>query len=133
MQEKVRIYTLSDKAGDVFYVGCTTKPINERLISHINEARVSSVGSKKNEKIAELGYEVLATLVEIRDIEVDQWGSSREKTELEYLWINKYRALGYSLTNIHPILKDVIHEVVESEYVGLSLVNTPKGIREVKK
>lgn len=96
------IYVLTDLNGNVFYVGCTIKPLEFRLKLHLSDAKANRrfTNKVKNEKIRSLDYKVLIK-------EVDrilgggykgyQINSAGRKLEMD--WILKYHNSGCQLTN----------------------------------
>jgi hypothetical protein len=95
-----KIYTLSDKNGNVFYVGCTVRNAEIRFKQHINEAKAGYLKSRKLKRIQELNYEVVMTIVDMFWITgYDHMDLVHRSQRKELEWINKYRELGYELTN----------------------------------
>lgn len=102
MTLEAKIYTLSDKNGGVFWVGCTIREIEQRLYDHLCEARNNHPYSnkRKNEKIRGLNYDVYATVIDTRVIECQSRSlAKRETKNWELEWIYKYRNQGYELCN----------------------------------
>lgn len=118
-----KIYTLADENGNVFYVGVTTMRLETRLANHISVAKNNkSFGNKrKDAHIRKLNYKIVATIVDM------VWVTSGVKKDLvhhadklEKEWIEKYRALGYSLFNGRQVTPKKIIEL-EPEFVGKTL------------
>jgi transcriptional regulator with XRE-family HTH domain len=96
---QIRIYSLSDEKGDVFYIGCTTYSVASRMKKHISNSRAGR-GGKCGEKIRSLKFRISATVVNVTPVS----GASLTETLLqariiEREYISKYETLGYHLTN----------------------------------
>lgn len=122
-----KIYTLSDKNGNVFYVGCTTKPVAFRLSAHIAEARKWKISSNKikGQKIAGLNFEIIATVVDVKWFtycypKIHTWNKVKD---WEKGWIKKYMDLGYNLCNREARKK--VATAYAPEFVGQTF--TTKG------
>jgi GIY-YIG catalytic domain len=97
-----KVYTLADKSGNVFYVGCTTMTVEQRLCQHISEAKRNSKGTntRKNLIISKLNYEIVATIVDMVWLTSSRSRLSGQRiNKIEKKWIEKYVALGYELCN----------------------------------
>lgn len=94
-----KIYTLMDIDGGVFYVGCTTQPLQQRLNLHILQSK--RIGkSDKDKKIKSLQYKVIIKEVDRMWVTAikGQWALAKAKY-LEGQWIIKYKEMGFDLTN----------------------------------
>lgn len=105
----IKVYSLADKKGNVFYVGYTSKSLEYRLSQHVNGSRPYQIEiekpghlkiSAKAEHIRKLNFKVVATVIDIA------WVASQHGyvipsigRRLEKKWIQKYLDLGYALTN----------------------------------
>lgn len=98
-----KIYTLSDNEGNVFYVGMTSGPLENRVDAHIADARLNKPKSnqRKNEKIASLNYKITATIVDkVWVSNVYSAFSSYRCRQLEDEWMQKFLDAGAPLLNI---------------------------------
>lgn len=97
----ITIYTLSDKEGNIFYVGYTTQTIEKRLAQHLADARLKyNGGKKKNDRIALLNFEIVATVIDMANFKDEHWDRLlRKARKLEKEWIQKFQSLGHDLTN----------------------------------
>ena len=98
-----KIYTLADKNGNVFYVGCTISSVESRLYYHLCEARQDYHWSnrRKVKIIQDLNFEVVATVVHTKMLKGEYyWDVKKELEEIELEWIKKYILLGHNLTNL---------------------------------
>jgi hypothetical protein len=95
----VRIYTLSDKSGNIFYVGATSQQIEARLKQHLDTARLYG-STAKSLKIREINFQVIATIVDMVYV-AGPWSMTpvSKAAPIEQTWIEHYRSLGYVLTN----------------------------------
>lgn len=87
------IYCLKDLQGNIFYVGCTTLPLEKRVQMHIQEAKYDYY-RPKSKKIAELDYKI--------DAEVLYAGYYTDKGDLlkdEKKYIIKFLESGSRLLN----------------------------------
>lgn len=119
-----KVYTLSDKSGNVFYVGCTTNRVELRIASHISEARTDKgANKKKNEKIRLLKYEVVVRIVDIKWVTGEKRGAAFSKMRgLEKQWTMKFHRLGYDLCNL-DIQRHVIVKPKENpEFIGQTFI-----------
>jgi predicted GIY-YIG superfamily endonuclease len=90
----VKIYTLSDKSGNIFYVGCTSKTLEKRLRGHLSDK--SNI--KKNNRIKELNNEVFINLIEEKFVSAEKAIYAQKRlAKRELYWINKFIELGYDL------------------------------------
>lgn len=98
-----KIYTLSDEGGNVFYVGCTTRPIITRYSAHINCAKYGRKWNKeKSDIIRSLNYKVNLSIVQaIWIIGRNRREATRTLLALEKKWIEHYLNAGHKLTNKH--------------------------------
>lgn len=115
-----KVYTLSDKSGNVFYVGCTTGAMNARLSGHISEARANYTNSNKtkNKIIADSNFDIVATIVEIKWLTWMFRDIYRCQTlkKLERQYIKKYLDLGYDLCNREAKRKEKLLDT--PEFIG---------------
>ena len=122
-----KIYTLADKVGNVFYVGCTTQNIEVRVGAHISEARVRSRGGKMNRKCAriiELNYEIYATIVDMQYVAYYKQSATDKLYPLEKKWIEKYISLGYNLCNKEALIRERKVKEAIPEFVGQTVVTS---------
>lgn len=128
-----KVYSLSDKHGNVFYIGLTGHPIEKRLLAHIAETKSCKIkGSKKIEKIKSLNYEVYISIIEM------VWTTGRTHREavakirsLESQTIQTYKSLGYELTNR---TKEVgLPKLLAEEYKGQCLAFINGIVKEITK
>lgn len=129
-----KIYTLSDKDGNVFYVGCTTKSITLRLAQHISEAKCnkSYANSKKNAAIRDIDYCVVAQIVDMRWVTGNKSNMlTKGARDLEKNWILKFHGMGYDLCNrfiLRGVVKkpksinETVGQIFESRNSGNSVV-----------
>lgn len=120
-----KIYTLSDKAGNVFYVGCTMATMRNRMAAHITQAKRNRHGTnrRKNEIIAGLNFEIVATIVDLIWITANchKLFTNYKFKEAEKKWIKKYSSLGYDLCNREVIKKK--ENMITHEYVGQTFIS----------
>lgn len=132
-----KIYTLSDQANNIFYVGCTVSRLETRLSTHLTEAKSFSNEKKYNkrkcEHIRNLKYKITATIVDMKWVTGRSALHAMKKAEdLEQKWIDKYILLGYDLMNkqVGVIRKGVIED---PEFIGKSIsVNTDTAIYKIE-
>lgn len=94
------VYTLSDEFQNVFYVGCTSLPMEKRLSTHISNAKYGRGNKAKNEKISSLGYKVFINSVEfITTKRMKRYQIQRVTKETELIWIYVFHKRGFQLTN----------------------------------
>lgn len=99
-----KIYTLSDYDGIVFYVGCTSRSLEQRLTGHILQAKKALHFDKKCLKIRKCGFKIF-----INEIDSVYITGSRPKFALpdaykkEKEWIARYFLEGHPLTNRFPV------------------------------
>lgn len=129
-----KIYTLSDSLGNVFYVGCTIHNIRQRVSQHLSEAKAGKLLNKKNLKIRSLDFKIVATIIDMKYVTGNKMKNMRRHTSTwEREWILKYRALGYDLTNRHPIvIGSRQQKQYEPEHVGQSFSVSIEKIEEIK-
>jgi len=87
--ETTFIYTLSDKRGNIRYVGKTSREIKKRLYSHIKESQSSKISHKIN-WIKSLLNNNERPIIEIIDIV-----PTTEWVFWEQYWIDQFRQWGY--------------------------------------
>lgn len=88
-----RIYTLSNVAGLIIYVGSTTLQAEHRLFNHISQS-VSTSGKL---------YDYMRTTKEIPTVEVLEEVAYNDISELrktENYWIDQMRQWGFGLLNV---------------------------------
>lgn len=125
-----KVYTLSDEKGNVFYVGCTTQSVPNRLSQHITAARSGIQNNiEKNAIIKSLDYKVRAQIVDMI------WVTSRRSKDLihkakefERNWIIRFHQMGYNLCN-KGVLKNIygLPKTINVEKVGQIFESTDKG------
>lgn len=97
-----KVYSLSDRNGNVFYVGCTVMPMEKRLLQHISEAKANRKHSNraKNKIISDSNFEITATILDIKYV-TGRYArnAQRQLCNTEKSWIEKYVSLGYDLCN----------------------------------
>lgn len=90
--ETTFIYTLSDKNGNIRYIGKTSY-IKQRLYAHIKEAKSNRISHKIN-WINSLLFNNERPVIEILDeVLIDDWQLH------ETYWIEQFRQWGFNLTN----------------------------------
>lgn len=97
-----RIYALTDNDDNVFYVGCTLKSLNNRLIQHISATKTHDgwANSRKNQKIRSLNYQVkIKELESFAVVGKEKREAQRNAAAFENKWINKFLKDGVELTN----------------------------------
>lgn len=87
------IYTLSDKNGDIRYIGKTNTP-RKRLYSHIQECKTSNKSHKINWVKSLLAKNEVPIIDILEEVSIDDWKDS------EIYWIEQFRQWGFKLTNI---------------------------------
>lgn len=130
-----KIYILSDSSGNVFYVGCTTQRIEQRVKQHIAEAKYCypNTNKKKGKIIRDCGYNVIATIVHLFWVTANKTKNLRYCTKhIEKDWIEKYRLLGYELTNRSISDKKSKARPQPKEFIGQSFQFSNKTVLEVK-
>lgn len=96
----IKVYSLSDEKGDVFYIGCTINSVATRMRQHVCSAKKKRKPSKTGDKIRALNYRVCATVVAIATVENITVSDALIKARvMEREYMDKYEALGYTLTN----------------------------------
>ncbi len=101
----VKMYSLSDKHGHIFYIGCTTSPLKVRLSCHLSVSG-RSVRSNiwKANKIEQLDNYVTINLIEeYYATGQTAWHAKRSFLKREQYWINKHIEMGCTLFNIEAI------------------------------
>lgn len=137
-----KIYTLSDAGGNVFYVGCTVRELEDRLTAHLTEARVDSkkANPAKNKLIRSLDYNVVIKVVDMQWVTALRPGIATHKAkDLEDSWIKKFMDLGYELCNRHIKKQMVGKKNFSQPFVGqtfrtrltdskeIEIVEVPRG------
>lgn len=95
----VKIYTLSDKNGNIFYVGCTAEKLDVRLKAHLLNVRTYP-NSEKAKYFAAINNEVIVKAVYKETVSTIYKFQAHRKIaakELEYIY--KYTDLGHPLVN----------------------------------
>ena len=95
------IYTLSTKDGNVFYVGCTIRSIEERFADHIIEAKENCRGNvRKNTVIRDANFDIVITPTETK------WATGiysgigmSELRKIERKWLYHFEDSGHKLCN----------------------------------
>jgi hypothetical protein len=96
----VSVYTLSDTAGNVFYVGCTIVNPEQRFREHMWEAKGYRNRSRKSNHIRDLKYNVIMEVVHRELVTGEHWTSLLPKAiEVERVWINHFQKMGFDLKN----------------------------------
>ena len=119
----IKIYSLADHSGNVFYIGCTTARMESRLANHISEAkrnkRVSN--QRKNDIIRKLDFSIVCTIIDTKWVTAEYKHRLKDTAvKLEKEWIKKYTELGYQLCNGRlPIIKKSAE--YGPEYIGKTL------------
>lgn len=127
-----KVYTLSDKDGDVFYVGCTVHELEKRVAAHISEARSGKGNKRKAARIVQADLEVYATIVEIKWVtERSAVDALMKMASIEKKWISKYMDLGYNLCNKEAHRGKNSKRQPLEEYVGMTIKVT-SAIKEAK-
>lgn len=127
-----KIYTLSDRDGNVFYVGCTILSIEYRLQCHISQAMSKKlrlqVNTKKIQRIRDLNFDIVATIVEIVKIDGSKVPSPKKYLKpFELKWIKKYLNDGCDLCNTAQDMGISRREPLKKEIVGQTFI--PRGKR----
>ncbi len=92
----VSIYLLVDPRDQTaFYVGATTKPVRQRLSSHINDACHLAARGARYERIRDI-----AAAGARADACVLETARAEDWVEAEQFWIAYFRAIGARLTNV---------------------------------
>lgn len=114
-----KVYTISDPAGVVFYVGVTTRKMEDRIAGHISQCKNGYGSDRKIKLFKKYDYNVTFAIVEMF------WVAGRSPLDMlnrarpiEKGWIKKYRELGYDLVNGKPrtITKRYKPEAVGTTY-----------------
>lgn len=130
-----KVYTMSDDKGNVFYVGCTVKSVENRTAQHISEARTGAAYSnkKKNEIIKSLNFKIVVKIVDMLWVT----GSKAQKTmsqtnELENMWIIKFHNLGYELCNRRRIKNAFPKIKPNPEFIGQTFITKANKKKEIE-
>lgn len=101
----VKIYSLSDKNKNIFYIGCTTRSLHARLRDHQYTASSNSLGNvRKANKIHELDGMVFINLIEKHyAVALDWWQAQNRFLHREQYWIKKHIEMGCLLFNKEAI------------------------------
>lgn len=98
------IYSLSDADG-VFYVGCTTGTVEQRLQGHIGDAKFwhrDKEGSTnpKIQRIIKSNFQVVATILEITEVQgLSRRSAATHGSHLERKWIQHFKEQGCEMCN----------------------------------
>lgn len=119
-----KVYTLSCKNGNVFYVGCTIMDLSLRLRQHISEIQsiknnpnTTFYNRNKADKIVSLDFDIYATIVETINIKQGMTGRV-DLRKCEAKWITKCIASGCELVNGGFNKKQAIEQ---TQVVGLKI------------
>ena len=94
MKSTTFIYTLSDKSGDIRYIGKSDTP-RKRLYNHIKESKDLKKKSHKINWIKSLLDKSELPIIEIlEEVSIEDWENS------EKYWIEQFRQWGFNLTNL---------------------------------
>ncbi len=105
------VYSLSDKNGNVFYVGCTIQPLQKRVTAHINEAANCENIDKKSCIIRANDGKVSAAVLERKWVTgINGKAAQLRLLNIENYWVKKVESLGYVLCNKVGITKD--HDII---------------------
>ena len=101
-ERRAYVYVLTDMDKNVFYVGCTTQTLTNRLLGHLNAAKKNYpyTNIAKNEKIRSLDFNVL--IKEVDCVTVKAISSKKAillAEKLEHQWIVKIYTSGIMLFN----------------------------------
>jgi hypothetical protein len=99
---EARVYALTDFDGNVFYVGCTTRSLKERLFGHLGHAKAYDnwTINEKCEKIRTLDFKVkIIELERLGVFGIDNREAARFGAVYEKKWIDKFISEGIALTN----------------------------------
>lgn len=99
---EVKIYALTDLEDKVFYVGCTTRGLKNRLCGHLSGARAweSWRNSLKDQKIRSLNFRVkIKELQSVFVLAFDHGYAQKSAEKLEEKWIKAYLNIGVELCN----------------------------------
>lgn len=93
---KIIIYTLADpNTGEIKYVGKTSKTLEERIVTHIRDAKYKQQSNKRLSWIKKLLNNNLIPKIEEIEIIDEKFGN-----EIEIYWISQFRAWGFNLKNM---------------------------------
>lgn len=107
------VYSLSDKNGDVFYIGQTFK-LKQRIYQHISEAKRSAKNKvinalEKDAKIINSNFNINYAVVKSVDCShLSKEEAKRKMVELEEMYIKKYIKLGHKLCNKRGVRDGVV-------------------------
>lgn len=99
---EAKVYALTDFDDNVFYIGCTTKPLFKRLQLHIGGTKSydSWRNSRKDEKVRALDFKVkIKELHSFGIFGVNKSEAIRKAAFIENQWIKKYLDAGCDLCN----------------------------------
>ena len=97
----VKIYALTDVEGSVFYVGQTFGPVEDRLRSHVCQARRNArFCERKTAKIVSLEYRVNVLVLDVVMVK-----NRKEALKEELKWIQHYLNTGVQLVNREAVKK----------------------------
>lgn len=99
---EAKIYTLTDFDNNVFYVGCTTVGLKQRLQQHLSSCNSydSWSNSLKVQKIRSLNFRVRINELEtVVVFATNRRCASRKAEVYERRWIKKFEGMGIELCN----------------------------------
>lgn len=128
LSKRYSIYTLSDKDGNVFYVGATIQYIEHRFSIHISQAKRCQKGlakpNRKDNKIISLNFDVFCNVVKSgllpQNLSVN--GLKYYILPIEYKYIKKYMNKGCILYN-RENYENLLHQPTSPNH---DTDNTPK-------
>lgn len=94
-ERPVKIYGLFDpRSTFCFYIGATSKTVNNRLSSHVNDAISQNMTGEKSELIRSIIDDGMRPeIVELETVTDGYW------PDAEQFWIENMRAFGFKLAN----------------------------------
>jgi hypothetical protein len=101
------IYVLTDYSDNIFYVGCTIRPLAQRLKLHLNEAKgdYKNTNKVKNEKIRSIDYKVLIKEIDrVKGQGYNGYQINAAGRKRETLWMLKYHFAGCNLANCRDLM-----------------------------
>lgn len=130
-----KIYCLADEFENIFYIGCTTRSLAQRLAAHLSEARTTPA-STTNAKVKKI--RALYMKVFIRELDIIWITSTNPQIlpeyaiELEKFWINKYFDGGVELTNSRESLMPTKKEFERDYKMWMNKVRTERHLKQMK-